>query len=209
MKNGDNITTKQKFQIHQHTGDTSKNEGCYTEPVYHTHDGNSTSGGNCYRAVTTNSTTNKTLYQKTFYGDWKVINKCSAPFSLDCDYGGTRYYGYGVWIDFEGTSSQSSKFTVRGFYWFNTSSEATSSLNGVSIGLTGTGGQGWFENSILGLPPNSPVNIMFSSLDSQLDFYGVPYEETTYELNCGKIEGETIESYSIGCGYTEGQLITY
>lgn len=46
-ENGNKVTIPYNVK-HVHTGSSSQGTGCYTVPVYHTHDGNSTSYGRCY-----------------------------------------------------------------------------------------------------------------------------------------------------------------
>ena len=200
---------------HSHTGSSSSGGGCYTTPVYHKHNGSSTTGGGCYTAP---------VYHQH-------IGSVST---------GGGCYTKAIYHTHTGNSSTNGGCYTLPIYHAHASSCYQTASCHVSIHLTHASRNdhwdehidSWEDHSSCGqgrhyINPRHYVgdpchcgdgydhsySKLICNKANTIESYAVSCGKTEgstiegYQVNCGKIAGTTIETYNLSCGKTEGSSI--
>lgn len=170
------------YTYHKHTG-SSSGSGCYTTPIYkaHNHSGNSASGGGCYGTVNYHKHSGNSTSGGGCYGDKKSkVTYDSGCTAVKCTGRMTATY---AGMNDNGSLQTHCKCNVCGLPWLNGYDE-------------GRAFWGWDALNSYNWNPDKCSRVTGYTCPGHTTYY--------YEVNCGKTENVTADSYSLNCGKTVG-----
>ncbi len=161
---------------HTHNGNSTTGGNCYTQPVYHSHTGSAAGGGGCY--------TIPILHQHTAACQGAVQKEATCTVTVNSKSGsgsnGSKYHcvvsqgSSGIrWTEWKATHSSCGQGTTSGYYYNCVDHPQYRPMGG-------------------SYPPSTHT-----------------YTYTATEIVCGKTAGVTVEGYSLGCGKNEATVEYY
>lgn len=191
------------YVYHQHIGNSGKKGGCYTTPVCHVHEGNESEGGSCYKTPAYHAHEGNEETGGLCYGTPVLHMHTGSP-----ENGGgcfaAIYHQHTESCYDEVSSSEYGCYVIN---WWDTS-DGDYEGNDYKYYEMSCG------ETIHGTNPGHRHTVLKCNQESSIAGYTLGCGKTekdidSYQFDCEKLEGISIDSYALSCGKTSETIDGY